>query len=42
MVMAIKSVPKFSVAVLEAVSERAHQNVASKLIEPLKNDHRRM
>lgn len=40
--MAIKFVPKFSVAVLDAVNEWAHQNVASKLIEPLKNDHRRM
>jgi hypothetical protein len=41
-VMAIKIVPKFSVAVLEAISEREHRDVANKLIEPLKNDHRRI
>jgi hypothetical protein len=40
--MAIKFVEKFSVAVLDVLSERANQNVASKFIEPLKNDHRRM
>jgi hypothetical protein len=40
--IAVKFVLKFSVAFLEAVSERGHQDVASKLIEPLKNDHRRI
>ena len=41
-VMTIEFVAKSSVAVLEAISEREHRDVANKLIEPLKNDHRRI